>query len=92
MVREYFIAALEGVWDYAPSNTNNCGAKPVAFGADAKGFIMPSSNGLGRRHIKAEYVEFTDATFTVRKARPCVLAPAFVSAPVWPFHGVRLVC
>ena len=68
-VREYFIAALEDVWDYAPSGTENCGAKPAALGETAKGFLTASSSGLGRRHIKAQYVEFIDATFTVRKVR-----------------------
>lgn len=69
-VREYFIAALEGVWDYAPAGTDNCGAKPAQFTDAQKGFIVPSSTGFGRRQFKALYVEFTDATFTVRKARP----------------------
>ncbi|KAK9841799.1 hypothetical protein WJX81_003935 [Elliptochloris bilobata] len=68
-VREYFIAALEGVWDYAPSGTNNCGGKPADFDDAAKGFVVASGSGLGRRHIKAQYVEFTDASFTKRKER-----------------------
>ncbi len=67
-MREYFIAALEDVWDYAPAGMEDCGAKP-ALNDTAKGFLVASSSGLGRRHIKAQYVDFTDATFTVRKVR-----------------------
>lgn len=75
-VREYFIAALEDVWDYAPAGMESCGAKPAEPGDTAKGFLVASSSGLGQRHIKAQYVEFTDATFTKRKAR---LQPCFVT-------------
>lgn len=68
-MREYFIAALEDVWDYAPAGMESCGAKPAEPGDTAKGFLVASASGLGRRHIKAQYVEFTDATFTKRKVR-----------------------
>ena len=90
-MREYFIAALEDVWDYAPAGMESCGSKPAEPGDTAKGFLMASSSGLGRRHIKAQYVEFTDATFTKRKVR---LQP-FVVSHVVPFstgclqNGVR---
>jgi len=70
-VREYFIAALQGVWDYAPLGINACGGQPASYNDTANGFMRDNATALalGRRQIKAQYVEFTDATFTVRKAR-----------------------
>ena len=82
-MREYFIAALEDVWDYAPAGRENCGSTPAeALGDTAKGYLVASASGLGRRHIKAQYVEFTDATFTKRKVRAQpLLCHALGSAP-----------
>jgi hypothetical protein len=61
-VREYFVAAEEEEWDYAPS-----GASTVT---PADGFMMsdPEIDFFGRtRYLKARYVEYADATFSARK-------------------------
>jgi hypothetical protein len=89
-VREYFIAALQGVWDYAPLGSNACVGQPSSYNDTANGFMQDNATALalGRRQIKAQYVEFTDATFTVRKARaplrsdpPCPCRPCTELVP-----------
>jgi hypothetical protein len=65
--REYFIAAEEVVWDYAPFNGEMCGGSLVNFSDNAKTFVEAGPDRIGRKYIKALYVEYTDATFTQKK-------------------------
>jgi FtsP/CotA-like multicopper oxidase with cupredoxin domain len=58
-VREYYIAAEQVEWDYAPSGLE------LMHGAE-----VPYPWGLHRRVTKTRYTEFTDATFAQRKAQP----------------------
>lgn len=61
--REYFLAAEDVVWDYAPSR------KALIHGAGPSGGIPRAWVGNTRKQ-KVRYVEYTDATFTTRKPQP----------------------
>jgi len=66
--RYYYIMADEVVWDYAPSYPNN----PLTgeeFDEDANVFLSDDSY-IGRKYIKALYIEYTDNTFSTVKERP----------------------
>jgi hephaestin len=65
-------------WDYAPFGGEMCGASLVPFSDNAKTFVEPGPGRIGRKYLKARYVEFTDKTFTERKRR----------APEWEHLGV----
>jgi len=58
-VREYYIAAEQVEWDYAPSGLE------LMHGED-----VPYPWGLYRRWKKTRYVEYTDGTFSQRKPQP----------------------
>ena len=62
-VREYFIAAEEVAWDFAPP-----GAGLAVGGAHAGGVPRPWIGHTRARKVR--YIEYTDATYTVRKAQP----------------------
>ena len=68
--RNYFIAAEEVVWDYAPSYPKN----PMhngEFTSDEQLFVSGNDQDrIGHRYYKARYVEYTDASFTHPKAVP----------------------
>lgn len=67
-VREYFIAADEVVWDYAPSGTNMITGQP--FNDVERHWMVAGPHTVGRRWKKALYRAYTDATFTTRAPRP----------------------
>lgn len=67
--REYFIAAEEVVWDYAPFNGEMCGGTLVPFSDNAKTFVEAGPDKIGRKYVKALFVEYTDATFKEKKVR-----------------------
>ena len=58
-VREYYIAAEQVEWDYAPSGLE------LMHGED-----VPFPWGLYRRWKKTKFVEYTDGTFSKRKPQP----------------------
>jgi manganese oxidase len=62
-VREYFIAAEEVAWDFAPPR-----AGLAVGGAHAGGVPRPWIGHTRARKVR--YIEYTDATYTVRKAQP----------------------
>uniref|UniRef100_A0A3P8Y2W5 ferroxidase n=1 Tax=Esox lucius TaxID=8010 RepID=A0A3P8Y2W5_ESOLU len=68
-VREYFIAAEEVLWDYAPSQVNHGTGKPLNTDSDSETFFQTGSNRIGGKYKKVHYVEYTDNTFAVRKER-----------------------
>jgi len=57
--RQYYIAAEDVTWDYAPSGRDLLDGRPV-----------PSPWGQHTKWSKTRYIEYTDATFSVRKAQP----------------------
>jgi manganese oxidase len=60
--RTYFIAAEDVSWDYAPSGKDLIDGQPIPLPWRAR-TVWP----------KTRYIEYTDATFTVRKAQPAWL-------------------
>lgn len=79
--REYFVAAEEVVWDYAPFNGEMCGGTLVPFSDNAKTFVEPGPDKIGRKYIKALYVEYTDATFKEKKVWVSLWRPIFRMLP-----------
>ena len=67
-VRQYFIAADEIEWDYAPTGLDQLTGKP--FDHISMMFIEQGKDRIGRTYRKAVYREYTDATFTTLKKRP----------------------
>ena len=65
--RIYYVAADEVNWDYAPSGRDE--AMGMDFDPIAKGYADSGPHQIGRINKKAIYREYTDATFTKRKAR-----------------------
>jgi FtsP/CotA-like multicopper oxidase with cupredoxin domain len=57
--RHYYIAAEDVAWDYAPSG------KDLVHGA-----MLPVPWSAQTRWNKTRYIEYTDATFSVRKPQP----------------------
>ena len=64
--REYFLAAEEAMWDFAPT-----GRSVLHRAGHAEGVPAPWAGGT--RRPKVRYIEYTDATFTARKAQPAWL-------------------
>ena len=57
--RHYYVAAEDVAWDYAPSG------KDLVHGRD-----LPAPWSAQTRWNKTRYIEYTDATFSVRKPQP----------------------
>jgi hypothetical protein len=62
--RTYYIAAEEKVWDYAPFGGEMCGGTLVNFSDSATTFLAPGKERIGRKYLKALYVEYEDESFT----------------------------
>lgn len=77
-VREYFIAADEVDWDYAPSGLDNVTGVPLDEEPAAQVFTVQGPDRIGRVYRKAVYRAYTDDSFTTR-------APA---APEWEHLGL----
>lgn len=71
-VREYFIAAEEGVWDYFRANGSCSPGTPEARAFTEANLPIGEAGGvtLGSAYVKTRYVEYTDASFTRRTQRP----------------------
>ncbi|KAJ8418900.1 hypothetical protein AAFF_G00003990 [Aldrovandia affinis] len=69
LIREYYIAAEEVIWDYGPSQINNFTGKPLKSDREAETFFETGDDRIGGKYKKAVYVEYTDRTFTKRKDR-----------------------
>uniref|UniRef100_A0A3B5B2E7 Hephaestin n=1 Tax=Stegastes partitus TaxID=144197 RepID=A0A3B5B2E7_9TELE len=59
-LRQFFIAAEEEVWDYAPT---------VPTDGEADMFVTRGRNRIGSRYKKVRYVEYTDNTFLTKMLR-----------------------
>src|SRR5215216_3127013 len=66
--RTYYLAADEVRWDYAPLGRNNITGQP--FGEAENVFVQQGPDRIGKVYVKAQYREYTDASFTHRKPRP----------------------
>lgn len=67
-VRNYYVAADEVDWDYAPSGINQYTGKP--FEGYAKTFVEKGPHRIGKVYRKVAYQEYTDDTFKQLKTRP----------------------
>ncbi len=76
VAHDYYIAADEVAWDYAPSGLNQITGEP--FDKLAKFFVESGPTQIGRVYRKAIYREYTDETFTTRKPR----------SPEWEHLGI----
>ncbi|XP_078403289.1 venom prothrombin activator pseutarin-C non-catalytic subunit [Cetorhinus maximus] len=60
----YYIAAVEGKWDYAPT-------LPDYMSSELRGkFLERGPDRIGKEYKKVVYVEYTDSTFTAVKHKP----------------------
>uniref|UniRef100_A0A8C7XHA7 Hephaestin n=1 Tax=Oryzias sinensis TaxID=183150 RepID=A0A8C7XHA7_9TELE len=59
-LRQFFIAAEEEVWDYAPT---------VPSDSEAQTFVIKGQNRIGSRYKKVRYVEYTDNSFMTKMLR-----------------------
>jgi FtsP/CotA-like multicopper oxidase with cupredoxin domain len=75
-VRQYYIAADELDWDYAPSGIDQMMGMP--FEGVAKSYMEHGPHRIGHVYKKAIFREYTDATFTQLKPRP----------PEWEHAGI----
>lgn len=68
VTRNYYIAAEDTVWDYAPTGQNmiHCMGMPAPC-------EIPAPWTTSHVFNKIRYVEYTDRTFTVKKAQPAWL-------------------
>ncbi|XP_048243024.1 ferroxidase HEPHL1-like [Haliotis rufescens] len=68
--RHYYIAAVEVLWDFAPSGKDLVTPKSYNISSDADFYLEKGPDRLGHVYKKAIYKEFTDATYTVEKPKP----------------------
>jgi FtsP/CotA-like multicopper oxidase with cupredoxin domain len=67
-IRNYYIAAVEMNWDYAPAGRDEAMGMP--FDETAKPYVEPAAHRIGRVYKKAVYREFTGESFATQKVRP----------------------
>eukprot|EP00808_Paulinella_micropora_P003454 g83002.t1 len=68
VLREYFIAAEEVEWDYAPQGKHVVMGRE--FNAYERIWFDPGPMTIGHIACKARYVEYKDAAMTVKKPKP----------------------
>jgi FtsP/CotA-like multicopper oxidase with cupredoxin domain len=68
VVRTYYIAAEEVLWDFAPDDSNNVTGD--AFTEDENVFVQNGPSRIGDTYRKALYRAYTDATFQTPAALP----------------------
>ncbi|XP_069829977.1 ceruloplasmin-like [Dendropsophus ebraccatus] len=69
-VRQYYIAAEEVIWNYAPTSINQfTGIKLDDPKSESAKYFTQNKNRIGGRYKKAIYVQYTDANFTKKKER-----------------------
>ena len=64
LVREYFIAAVEVDWDYAPSGNNLITHQSLESSAEVQITTLKGKNRIGHVYKKALYWGYDDAAFT----------------------------
>ena len=70
--RQYYVAAEEVAWDYAPLGGDFCSGALTNWTDLQAADLAPNQYSLGTRFLKARYVEYTDYTFTTPKQARCV--------------------
>ncbi|MGE5776748.1 MAG: multicopper oxidase domain-containing protein, partial [Chloroflexota bacterium] len=78
--RTYYIAADEVKWDYAPSGKNLITGEE--FDEQAKVFVAPGQDRIGKVYLKSQYQEYTDASFKTLKAIPAKWKHKGILGPV----------
>jgi FtsP/CotA-like multicopper oxidase with cupredoxin domain len=78
--RQYYVAADELDWDYAPSGIDQMMNMP--FEGVAKSYMEHGAHRIGHIYKKAIFREYTDATFTTLKPRPAEWAHAGILGPI----------
>ncbi|XP_051550371.1 ceruloplasmin [Myxocyprinus asiaticus] len=68
-VRQYYITAEEIIWDYAPTEINQYSGKKLSDDSVSDTYFDNRNDRIGGKYKKAQYVEYTDDTFTKRKER-----------------------
>ena len=66
-IRNYYVAADEVEWDYAPGGVNKM--MGMKFEGNSKVFTERGPHRIGTVYRKALYREYTDATFAKLKPR-----------------------
>ena len=67
-IRNYYVAAIECDWDYAPMGVNMMTGK--GFEGETKIWTEHAKDRIGRVYRKAVYREYTDDSFIREKPRP----------------------
>ena len=73
-IRKYYISTEDVEWNYAPQGHDVCSGKPFKYPATKftnrrYGNTSGFDNRIGTTYLKARFVEYSDATFTVRANR-----------------------
>ncbi|XP_033645179.1 hephaestin-like protein isoform X2 [Asterias rubens] len=63
-LREYYIAAVEVEWDYAPTGRNVIKDREITPGSHEGQFLLNRTHRIGRKYKKAIYKQYTDDTYT----------------------------
>jgi FtsP/CotA-like multicopper oxidase with cupredoxin domain len=63
-VRDYYVAAEEVMWDFAPARRN------LVMDHGGHGGALPATWAKNTRWKKVRYVEYTDDSFTTRRPQP----------------------
>ncbi|XP_073530743.1 ceruloplasmin [Phyllobates terribilis] len=70
MIRRYYIAAEEVIWNYGPTSVNQfTGQKLDNPESESSTFFKQTENRIGGSYKKVVYMEYTDSSFTKRKER-----------------------
>ncbi|CAH1794449.1 unnamed protein product [Owenia fusiformis] len=67
--REYFIAAEEVTWDYAPSGRNKFNGTSLNTTKSSLKYFLRDGKFIGGKYKKVLYKEYTDSTFTNKVQR-----------------------
>jgi FtsP/CotA-like multicopper oxidase with cupredoxin domain len=78
--RTYYVAADEVNWNYTPSGRDEAMGMP--FDELQKGYTEPGPHRIGSVYKKAQYREYTDATFSTLKVRPATEQYLGILGPV----------
>uniref|UniRef100_A0AAY4ACI6 ferroxidase n=1 Tax=Denticeps clupeoides TaxID=299321 RepID=A0AAY4ACI6_9TELE len=82
-VVQYFISAEELEWDFSPSRAWELEKhNTTAENSQGNIYVGKGENRIGSKYKKVVYREYTDATFSTRKARPSVEKHLEIMGPI----------
>jgi len=90
VVRHYYIAAEEVIWDYAPKKREMM-MTGRAFNEDQMVFVGNSDKTIGRKYKKALYIEYQGPAFRKRKHRPSDATRGFMGPTLHAEVGDTIV-